>query len=206
MPKTDQDRVLALAGIFQATALVRDIAHTGQMDMNDFEICLASLFKIDAASTEEVYGGITSLTTGLRLLAGQLRNPSDMAITRYVITLLTLERKLVRRPELLQKIREGIEATAIKLEHFSLTHENIVASLAEIYSATISPLSPRVIVNGEHVHLTNPANAERIRALLLAGIRSAVLWRQNGGGRLTLLLRRQALLREAQSMLGSVES
>lgn len=205
MPKTDHDRALALAGVFQATALVRDIAHTGQMDWHDFETCLTSLFKLDAASSEDVYGGIVSLKTGLRLVSAQLRNPSDMVITRYVITLLTLERKLAKRPELLQKIREGIESTAVKLQYFPLTHENIIANLADLYSATISTLSPRVIVNGEHVHLTNPENANRIRALLLAGLRSAVLWRQNGGGRLTLLLRRQSLLRETQTMLASLE-
>lgn len=205
MSKTDHDRALALAGIFQATALVRDIAHTGQLDPKDFETCLASLFKLDAQSCEDVYEGVASLKTGLVLINEQLRNPSDMAITRYVITLLTLERKLARRPELLQNIRTGIESIAAKLQYFPLTHETIIANLADLYSNTISTLSPRIIVNGEHAHLTNPENANRIRALLLAGLRSAVLWRQKGGSRWTLLLRRQALLREAQTMLASLE-
>jgi high frequency lysogenization protein len=46
-------------------------------------------------------------------------------------------------------------------------------------------LSPRIMVNGDPAHLNNPENANRIRALLLAGIRAAMLWRQSGGGRLT---------------------
>ncbi|MCB1807912.1 MAG: DUF489 family protein, partial [Candidatus Competibacteraceae bacterium] len=53
-------------------------------------------------------------------------------------------------------------------------------------------------------HLNRPDNANRIRTLLLAGLRSAVLWRQKGGGRLTLLLRRKALLAQAQAMLDSL--
>ena len=57
------------------------------------------------------------------------------------------------------------------------------------------------MVNGSQVHLNNPENANRIRALLLAGIRAAILWRQSGGSRWKLLVQRNALLREARSLL-----
>jgi high frequency lysogenization protein len=40
-----------------------------------------------------------------------------------------------------------------------------------------------------------------IRALLLGGMRAAVLWRQCGGNRLQLLLRRKALLRACRELL-----
>jgi high frequency lysogenization protein len=206
MPQTDHDRVIALAGLFQATHLVRNIARTGQCSPEEFETCITSLFKIDAADSEDIYGGIRHLRTGLQLFVDQLRQPAeDREVTRYALTLLALERKLRRKPEMLQKIRQQIDATQDKLQYFELTHHNIVASLAEAYSATASTLSPRVMVNGEHVHLTRKENADRIRALLLAGLRAAVLWRQSGGGRLLMLLRYKKLIAEAQRLLRRIK-
>ena len=60
-------------------------------------------------------------------------------------------------------------------------------------------------MNSNPLYLTNPANQNRIRALLLAGVRAAILWRQSGGSRLTLLLRRKALLAEGQRLLAVLE-
>lgn len=204
MQKTDRERAIALAGIFQATALVRDVAYKGQVAEADFAVCLRSILCLDAPDVESVYGGLSGLRRGLTLLADELRTPREMELARYTVNLLVLERKLSADRALLQRMREGIEAIAGRLDHFALTHENIVAALAELYSQTISKLTPRIMVNGDPAHLNRSENADRIRALLLAGIRSAVLWRQAGGGRLTLLLRRNALLREARRLLGSL--
>lgn len=197
--------MIALAGLLLAATLVRDIARQGQADPDDFETCLASLLKIDAASSDEIYGGLPRLRPALRLLDRHLRHPSDMEITRYVVALLVLERKLVKQASLLQRIREGIEATVDKLNYFPPTHNNIIASLADIYATTVSTLTPRIMVNGERLYLADPDNANRIRTLLLAGIRAARLWRQSGGGRLTLLFRRKALLLETQRALAALE-
>ncbi len=50
------------------------------------------------------------------------------------------------------------------------------------------------MVRGEPVVLASPDNQHMIRALLLAGMRAAVLWRQCGGNRIRLILGRKALL------------
>ena len=55
--------------------------------------------------------------------------------------------------------------------------------------------------SGEHNYLANPANADRIRALLLAGMRSAVLWRQLGGSRWQILFKRKHIITEARRIL-----
>ena len=204
MPQTDRDRAIALAGVLQAADLVRGIARRGQANPEDVETCLNSLIKIDAASSEDVYGGIPRLRLGLGLLEQQLSNPRDMELTRYAVALLSLERKLSRRADLLQAIRTGIENTLPNLTHFPIGHGNIIARFAEIYLNSLSTLSPRIMVSGEPIHLNNPENSNRIRALLLAGIRAATLWRQSGGGRLTLLLRRNPLLRETRRLLASL--
>ena len=59
--------------------------------------------------------------------------------------------------------------------------------------STVSTLQPRVMVNGDPARLADGAIANQIRALLLAGMRSAVLWRQCGGTRLGLLFGRRKL-------------
>jgi high frequency lysogenization protein len=205
MPQTDHDRVIALAGMMQAIDLVRGIARRGQANADDMETCLASLLQIDAASSAAIYGGLARLRAGLRLLEQQLDQPRDMELTRYAVALLSLERKLARRPELLNAIRDGLEDTIHNLSHFPVDHSNTIARFADLYLTTLSTLSPRIMVSGDPVHLNHPENANRIRALLLAGIRAATLWRQSGGGRLTLLLRRNPLLRETRRLLASVD-
>jgi high frequency lysogenization protein len=205
MPKTDQDRVVALAGVMQATDLVRSIARRGQIQADDFETCMASLIQIDAPSSVDIYGGINRLLTGLRLLEQQLHNPQDMELTRYVVTLLRLEYKLSRREEMLDTLSAGIKDIIQNLAHFPLTHSNTIARFADLYLQTISTLSPRIMVSGVQAHLNNPENANRIRALLLAGVRAARLWRQCGGSRWSLLLRRNVLLRETRLLLAQAD-
>ena len=204
MPQTDHDRAIALAGVLQAAALVRGIARRGQANSEDIDTCLASLLKIDAPSSVDVYGDLYHLHSGLRLLEQQLGNPRDMELTRYAVALLGLERKLSRRADLLSAIGASLEDIVRNLPHFPVNHSNTVARFADIYLKNISALSPRIMVNGAQIHLNNPENANRIRALLLAGIRAATLWRQSGGSRLLLLLRRNPLLRETRALLASI--
>ncbi len=205
MPQTDHDRAIALAGVMQAVDLVRNIARRGQANADDTATCLASLLQIDAASSAAIYGGVARLRTGLHLLEQQIDHPRDMELTRYAVALLGLERKLARRPELLAAIRAGVEEVIRNLPHFPVDHGNTIARFADLYLNSLSTLTPRIMVNGDPAHLNNPDNTNRIRALLLAGVRAAILWRQSGGSRLTLLLRRNPLLRETRRLLASLD-
>ncbi len=201
--KTEQDRCLALAGIFQAAALASRVARRGVAETAAIEASIHSLFQLDADSVEEVYGSVSGVAFGLRILKEQLHNgrSRDIEIARYVISLLHLERKLAKRDTMLKEIGSSIQTTVTRLEHFPLLHPNILAGLAEIYTETISTLPPRIMVQGEPLHLQNPENINRIRALLLAGIRSAMLWRQCGGRRLQILLGRRKLWQTAEDLL-----
>ena len=199
------DRTLALAGIIQASHLVQQIAKRGTVsDSEAFETSIASIFKLDAESTEAVYGGGKGVSTGLKLLRAQLSNQSatrDLELTKYVVSVMHLERQLAKQRDMLGRIAEGIEKARTQAGYFSALHANVIANLAGIYSDTISTLTPRIIVNGEQHFLDNPDKANKIRALLLAAIRSAVLWRQVGGGRFRLLFERGAMLREIDECL-----
>lgn len=163
------------------------------------EACLNSLFKFDAESYAEVYGGADNIHLGLEALKAALnkqKNSHATERTRYAVTLLFLEGRLNKSPQNQTHIRKGIEAAAKQLRHFEMSHINVISTLAETYREAVSPLGPKIIVKGEQAYLSNPDHASRIRALLLAGIRAVVLWRQAGGKRWRLLLERNAVLRE----------
>ena len=199
-----EDRTLALAGVFQAVQLVKQIAHQGSIPGDSLEISIASIFNTQPVNTAAVYGGARGVMNGIKLLRthmGGTDQVRDLEITRYVVAVLHLERQLGKQPQMLQRIAEGIEKTRAQAEHFSQTHTNVIASLAGLYSDTISTLTPRIIVSGEQGYLSNPDNANKVRALLLAAIRSAVLWRQCGGGRLQLIFGRNQMIREAENLL-----
>lgn len=203
------DQVLALASVFQAAALVQEVARTGTADVEAFGTSLYSVLQLDAENTESVFGRWEGLTRGLQMLCQQMQQriqPLDREVTRYVISLLSLERKLLKRPDLLEFIQTGVKSASAQAAFFSPTHENVIAGLADLYTRTLSTLRPRLRVTGEPRHLQNRENVNKIRALLLAGVRGAVLWRQLGGTRWRLLLwRGKPLFRTAETLLASAQ-
>ncbi|GAB4357628.1 MAG: high frequency lysogenization protein HflD [Gammaproteobacteria bacterium] len=207
MIQTASNRVVALAAAFQAARLVQDIAQTGQVEPEAFQASLHSLFQTDAESVEAVFGGLAGVQLGLHQLQSQLeggKERRDIQIAKYVVSLLHLERKLARREDLLAKIREGVEQAKRQALHFDTAHPNVLATLADTYLNTVSTLKPRILVNGEHIHLSNQDNANRIRTLLLAGIRALILWRQCGGKRGQLIFQQRALRRETARLLARI--
>lgn len=204
MNYTRRDITLALAGVFQAASLVRQIANTGMANSAVIEASLETLFKFDSESVEDVYGGLAGVGTGLRILSEQLssnRGKRDDEITRYVVSMITLEKKLSANSAMLAHISKTLEEIRASLEYFSLMHENTLLKLGQLYRDSISQLQPRIIVSGEKPYLGNEHNASRVRALLLAGLRSAILWRQCGGTRWSVLFGRKSYINECQLML-----
>lgn len=198
------DRTLALAGIFQAAGLVQEMANRGKTESDAFQTCIRSIFEVNPPNTEAIFGGVPGVRLGLQGLLEHLsgKQTSQKAqVVKYAIGVLYLERQLVKKPDMLDRIRVSIERARLQSEHFPITHSNVLANLAACYSETVSTLTPRIIVSGEQGHLSNPEVANAVRALLLAAIRSAILWRQCGGNRLQLIFGRRRLLAEAQRLL-----
>jgi high frequency lysogenization protein len=194
--KNDRDRVLAFAGILQALQLVQSSAYGRPCDVDALQSSLQSILAVDVDTVAQVYGGSQGVRSGLRLVQSQLLNAGrkpDVELTRYTVTLLHLERKLSNRPDLLERLSAGIEQTRHRVEAFGIAHENVLASFAETYTRTLSTLKPRIMVSGDAARLQDAGVANQVRALLLAAMRSAVLWRQCGGTRLGLLFGRKKL-------------
>jgi high frequency lysogenization protein len=199
-----RNQVVALSGLFQATQLVKQLAWEGHAELDALEQSLRSVFIRDAQEADEVYPGGQGF--GLRVLRGQLGGDPqsrDVEVTRYTASLLHLERKLARRGDMRHKIGERITTAAELLSQHPVTHAAVVGQLAAIYQDTLSTLNPRVMVNGEHSYLSNDEIAAQIRALLLAGIRAAILWRQSGGSRWRLLFGRGALMHATDKIIHS---
>jgi len=198
------EHAMALAGLFQAVTLVQQVAQEGSADAEPFESSISSILRIDADNTDAVFGSHQHLARGLQILCQQLgkeKSRQDAELMRYAVSLMFLERQLMRDAKMLTKVRDGIDAATLQTEHFPVTHENVLARLADTYATTVSQLRPRIMVHGKPEYLNTPANANRIRALLLAGMRAAVLWRQLGGNRLRLLWTRKSIVRCAQGLL-----
>ncbi|HJX16776.1 MAG TPA: high frequency lysogenization protein HflD [Acidiferrobacterales bacterium] len=210
MARSLRNPVLALAGIFQSARLVQQLAREGRTDHDALRASIQSILALDAPDVETVYGGARGVRLGLELLSTRLSGktqPSDMEMARYVVALVQLEGNLRRRPAMLDAIRQGIDTARAQMKFFQNdapledVHPLLMDKLAELYSQTISTLTPRIMVSGEHGHLNNPAIAAKVRAALLAGIRSAVLWRQLGGRRWQLLFTRGKIARSAAELL-----
>ena len=205
MARQHDEQAIALAGLFQAASLVEQIAHRGMVAQNSFEASIASLFVSDPQLTEDLYGGVRELPYNLGLGLKQLdalveKRTSGVHpdVMRYALSLIQLERKLSDRPDMLEEITRRIDQLAEKARYFAhqqrdreddsrdpaiYTHANVIAGIAALYQDTLSTFSIRIQVAGDPRHLQNSENAARIRALLLAGIRAALLWRQVGGKR-----------------------
>lgn len=197
-----ESRVIALAGVYQACTLVHALANEGRADGTAIESSLASLFRIDSDSAADAFGGLPGVRLGMEHLISNLDNSrGELAVSRLVIGALRLERKLARNKAMLRQLREGIESIQRQVDHLGVSHASVQTRLAQLYSETLSQLRPRIVVHGNPAQLADPRRVEQIRALLLAGIRAAVMWQQVGGSQWRLLLRRSEYTMLARGLL-----
>lgn len=204
--KSISNQTIALAGIAQVCSLVRQLATTGNADLEPMTASIGSVLKIDSDSVSDVYNGLTGVKHGLEQLEKQLtsRVVANPEQARYAAQLVYLQKQLVKNPEMLNQIQIGVTKAQAQAEHFGVMHENVLANLADIYHSTVSTLPPRIMINGDPQHLSNNIVVNKIRALLLAGIRASLLWRQCGGSRWSLLLVRKKIQDEAHRLLSQI--
>ncbi len=208
MAKNWQDISLALAGVFQSTALVDQIARSGYLPTEPYQCAINSLFEQNPKDSESVFGGAQGLDMGLRIMSQLLDNRVDREhpnTMRYVMGILHLQKKLSKDPELLAFIGERLSQAKRQADHFdNISHDSVIANLAGIYSESLSHYKFRIQVMGDATYLQQQRIAEQVRALLLASVRSATLWRQVGGSRLDILFHRKRLLKAAQQWINEI--
>lgn len=198
-----REQALALAAVVEASLLVDQLARQGSAPAEAMETLARGLFVFEWTAVEEVFGGRAQLARGIDTLADMLKSGSSThhpQALRYTLALLHLSRQLLRDPTRLAAIRERLEHANLKSQHFASRFDEMAASLAGIYQEQVSTLRYRIQVSGSAAQLQDPRVAERIRAMLLAGLRAAVLWRGLGGSRLDLLLGRGRLLTACEDL------
>jgi high frequency lysogenization protein len=184
---------LALAGIVQAAALVHRTATGEGIDETSRRALLRAIPTPNARDLAEVFPEPAAYRYGagiaMEALTGRSAAPE---VLRYTLQLVELANLLQRAPRVVTKLGELLRTLDVE--------DPREAELARIYQQTISTLGKRIQVTGDAEVLGREQTAERIRALLLAGIRMAWLWRQLGGRRWHLVFRRRPL----SAALGSV--
>ncbi|MEQ6916689.1 high frequency lysogenization protein HflD [Halomonas aquatica] len=195
-PDTPSARqALALAGVFQAASLVDELARTGQTDQRAWETLIRATLDTNPDSFEAIYGGHpNNLRRGLEVLEGVVgRQQVNPVVLRYGFLMLMLMNKLRTNDAMMDDLGTHLTRIQGQAEHFGETHENVIASLGEAYQETLSTLKARIVVQGDPSLLQSRMMPERVRAILLAGIRFALLWHQQGGRRWKLVFQRGAL-------------
>ena len=199
-----KERTMALAGIFQATELVRQAANHGTWSGYAADTCLDSLLAIEADTVDEIYGNANRLRLGaetlVSVLQGDRRHVESLG---YAVSIMQLENNFRKKAEMQSHI--GIELQSVATIDGDLDLHEIkdlqAEKIADLYTKTISTLSPRIVINGRPQYLQVDRTVNWIRTLLFAGLRSAVLWRQMGGGRFNLMFGRKKMLEQAQTLL-----
>jgi len=197
-------RTMALAGIFQASELVRQAANHGTWSGYAADTCLNSLLAIEADSVEDIYASPEKLRLGVETLVAVLQGDRHyIESLGYAVSIMQLETHFRKKHTMQARIGSELQVIADindELEDY-LRYDLQAEQIAGLYSQTISTISPRIVVNGRPQYLQVQRTVNWIRTLLFAGLRSAVLWRQMGGGRFSLMFGRKKMLEQAQTLL-----
>ena len=203
-----KDQAIALAGVFQACQLVDNLARTGRIPAEQLNIEINSLLEQNPDSSEAVFNygehnAAYNLEVGIETIQQLFRDKHKSRrpdTLRYIIGVMHLQRKVSKNPAMLEQIGKGIERAKAQAEHFTLSHENVIANIADVYQTTISTQRFRIQVSGQANHLQQTSIANRVRCLLFAAIRAAILWQQLGGRRWHFFIFRSHLLRHLETL------
>ena len=188
--------LLALAGLLQA---LRQVQPDRQHRPGRRRASLATLHRQRVPlRRRQRRGGLRRRSARWRRACAAVATTSaatarDERCRALAMTVLHLERRFVRDAAMAQRgAASGCSAAAARTPSASAaTHPDVLARAGRALRRTVSPLGPRVLVQGNPVYLAQTGVVAEVRAVLLAALRSAVLWRQLGGSLLGFLLRRR---------------
>ncbi len=201
------DQTLAFAGMLQAGELVRQVSSSGMCSQMAADASIGSVFTMDPESPADVFGGIGGVRMGLRvaveLFSGRPQRDAMQSLN-YAMGLGKLAHQMSRSGENQAKLGRELELieSAWK-EAESGTDPSVIHQLADAYQNHVSTLDFRITVAGKPEYLKQDDKVALVRALLLAGLRAGMLWRQLGGRQWRLVFQRKKMLREAEALLAA---
>lgn len=201
-----REQTIAFSGMLQCGELVRQIATSGQCGQQAASSSVASVFEFSPESTEAVYGGREGIRMGLQMaveVLGGKTSQDNLQSLNYTLAMIKLSNQLRRDRKRQQKLGEEISLVASAWERAGRNglEQSVLSQLGDVYQRCISSMEFRITVSGKPEYLKQTEKVATIRSLLLAGIRSAMLWRQVGGRQWRLVFQRRRILSQARSLL-----
>lgn len=199
-----EQQTLALASVFQSALLISQIAEGEAINQAACDASVDSIFTLEAPTTEAIYGQGEGLIPGLKTMVGYLGGDEKFhrqKLPYYVLSMLKLEKKLRQQLNMAEEIHQGLLQIQQQVGDFALSESARLHKIDLLYQDTLSQIKPRIIVQGDQTILTQSDHTSRIRSLLFAGLRAAVLWQQKGGSRWKLVFSRKRYLQQARSFL-----
>lgn len=201
--------ILALAGVVQAATLVQQFASTKNCDEEAFRASISSIYHLKAPNVATIYGQASGVSLGLQELIklfSSHQTKKQREVSRYVVSIMHLEKLLMKDKALLNTLEKKLKYAVSQAEFFDKLHPTVISNLGQIYVSTVSNMNYRIHVVGLKQILAVPESMDRIRAILLAGIRSAVLWQQLGGNKWQFLFARKRIVRQAKLLLQQMKA
>ena len=210
MTKNIYSVTLSLAGICQSAQLVHQLSHTGNYDNKAFKVCIDSILNLSPKTVLSVYGNNEkNLNLGFNTLFSILnitnKNAISVYLIKYILGIMVLERKLTKNMISLKQLSNRLRVVKKNSILYIKKYDNLIDDLSNIYLDIISNLGSRIKIVGTASVLNKIEVQNKLRSILLAGIRSAVLWRQVGGSRLQLIFFRNRFNIEVKRILINIK-
>lgn len=205
-----RDKTLALAAIFQAAGLANELARRGQTDSHAERALLNSVLVVDTDEISRIYPDHHDLTKGLTWLEGCFMQqgraiPQSSEIIRLSLAIIQVEKHFRANDSVQGTLRNRLDSV---VRQQALTPDmstgELSNQLGSAYLDSLGSLGFRVQIRGDAKQLQSAGMAERIRAILLAGVRAAWLWQRLGGRRWHLIFTRNQILQEIREIAKSV--
>ena len=131
-----ENQTLALAGIFQSAALIEQLATGGELSQAAFDCSFDSLFTFDAETTMDVFGNISGLARGLKVLTlylgGKNQDPGK-DVAYYALSMLKLSARLKRDQKMASLILSKLQKIETQAKDFDLGRPTFVSQIDGVY-------------------------------------------------------------------------
>ncbi|MGN1393093.1 MAG: DUF489 family protein [Succinivibrionaceae bacterium] len=208
MAKDLNSQTLSFVAICQAASIVQRLSRFGSWNEDDAKPLIKALSIDNPTSVEDVYQpkqmlcGYNSFIESFG--SNGINNSSTAELTKYVMFFLTLEKKIRKVPGFLDNIFNKIEEVKnhARINKMVILDPWIISSMADIYFQEITNKHfCNLVIYGKKSYLQQDEIQQKIRAIILAGIRATILWRQVGGKTIHLLFKRSKMMELSKNMV-----
>lgn len=213
--KNIRSESIALAALFQCCSQINRIAHSGYCDEQAVSTVFRALLVTNPDTIDDIYKesnlkiGFKSLIEGFS--TDGITDNTAKELAKLAMQVMSLTDRIMGNSSLYNRLSNEIDSMKIQIEKdypdflegntSVVMNSDNVEKFAQLYQSLISPNFSKLLIFGEERFLSSTENQNRIRALLLAGIRALVLWNQVGGKKLYLMFRRKDILSYASEQI-----